>query len=346
MHHPVIAVTGINAVDNPGPGIGVARCLRAVPGLEPRILGLAYDAMEPGVFLDWVVDRSFLLPYPSGDPESFIARLVAIRERHGLDIVIPNLDAELPVFIRYADELRRAGIATLLPSAEQFRLRGKDRLPDLAARTGMEVPPTFVVGSATEACAALARIGGAGWVKGCFYEAHRVATEAQAAEAFHHLAADWGLPVLVQGSIEGEHLNVVGLGDGTGGHCGLVGIRKVWTTKQGKMWTGVTVRHEAMLDAARRFVRSTCWRGPFELECIVSGDRIFLIEINPRFPAWTYLSAGVGVNLPERLVQLLLGREPDREDAYEPGRLFVRYSFELVGSMETVRDLITTGEHA
>ena len=50
-----VGVSGINAVDNPGPGIGVARSLKEDPGLDVRIIGLAYDAMEPGIYMDWIV---------------------------------------------------------------------------------------------------------------------------------------------------------------------------------------------------------------------------------------------------------------------------------------------------
>ena len=60
------------------------------------------------------------------------------------------------------------------------------------------------------------------------------------------------------------------------------------------------------------FIRETGWRGPFEIECVADGADIVLIEINPRFPAWVGFSAGVGVNLPERLAQRLFGEKAER----------------------------------
>ena len=53
-----VGVSGISAMDNPGPGIGVARSLRESPDLDVEIVGLAYDSMEPGVYMDWIVDKS------------------------------------------------------------------------------------------------------------------------------------------------------------------------------------------------------------------------------------------------------------------------------------------------
>lgn len=118
MKDLAIGVSGINAVDNPGPGVGVARSLKEDASLRARIIGLAYDAMEPGIYMDWVVDRSFIMPYPSGDGAAYFDRLAYIREQHGLDVIIPNFDAELPLYVKRAAELKALGIATFLPSME------------------------------------------------------------------------------------------------------------------------------------------------------------------------------------------------------------------------------------
>ncbi|MDZ7767298.1 MAG: hypothetical protein U5K00_23260 [Melioribacteraceae bacterium] len=70
-----IAVSGINAVDNPGPGVGVARSLKEDPDLNVKVIGLAYDAMEPGIYLDWLIDKTFILPYPSSGKDALLERL-------------------------------------------------------------------------------------------------------------------------------------------------------------------------------------------------------------------------------------------------------------------------------
>jgi len=101
MEEIKVGISGINAVDNPGPGVGVARSLKEAEGLKVKVVGLAYDAMEPGIYMDWLIDKSFIVPYPSGGHDEFIARLLYIKNHYGLDFVFPNLDAELPVYIKY-----------------------------------------------------------------------------------------------------------------------------------------------------------------------------------------------------------------------------------------------------
>ena len=339
-----IGVSGINAVDNPGPGIGVARSLKEDKELKTKIVGLAYDAMEPGIYMDWVVDKSFILPYPSGDGDAFIERLLYIKHNHGLDMVIPNLDAELPIYIKHAATLAGHGIRTFLPDMEQFRLRGKDRLIEISDRIGIALPRTKIVNSLDGLMQAISDVGLPVMVKGSFYKAYRCFTTAEAISHYHDLVAEWGYPIIVQQVVAGDEMNVVGLGDGEGRSLGSVGIKKISITALGKIWTGVTIKNAKMMSAVDNFIREFKWRGPFEMECIVSGDTVYLIEINPRFPAWSYFAAGVGVNLPSRLVRRNLGLPVPSVSDYEAGKLFVRYTYELVTDMTNFQKAVTRGE--
>jgi len=159
MSKITIGITGINAVDNPGPGVGVARSLKEDKELDVKIFGLAYDAMEPGIYMDWLIDKSFILPYPSGDQTAYLERLYYIKKQYGLDFIISNLDAELPLFIKYQNELASNGIQTFLPTQEQFRLRGKDRLIDVAEKINIKFPASKVVTSYTELEKAVDELG-------------------------------------------------------------------------------------------------------------------------------------------------------------------------------------------
>ena len=91
-----VAVTGLNATDNPGPGVAVIRALRAHPDFDGTVVGLAYDTLEPGIYASDLVYHVFLIPYPSQGLEAYEARLRYIHERVGMDAIIPTLDAELP----------------------------------------------------------------------------------------------------------------------------------------------------------------------------------------------------------------------------------------------------------
>ena len=345
MKYPTIAITGINAVDNPGPGTGVARSLREDPEFPVQIVGLAYDAMEPGLYMDWLFDRRYIMPYPSAEPEVFIERMKQIQEQFGLDCVIPNFDVELPLYIRCAKELESMGIHTYLPTKTQFALRNKARLAEVAKNFGLRTPETIIVTSFQELQEATAELKFPLMIKGPYYKAYSVSSHGETVQRFHQLVAEWGYPIILQKIVSGIELNLVGVGDGKGGHLGLVAIKKMGVTELGKIWSGLTIHHPDLLAAAEAFLQHTQWKGPFELECIADREgTIYLIEINPRFPAWTYFATGVGINLPSRLVQAALGLPLSPLEPYSAGKLFMRYTYEMVMDATPLQTLVTRGE--
>ncbi len=344
MREYIIGVSGINAVDNPGPGVGVARALKEDKELNVRIVGLAYDAMEPGIYLDWLVDKSYVIPYPSSRKEALLRRLAYIKSSYGLDFIFPNLDAELPFYTQCRDELEAMGIRLFVPGTEELHLRGKERLDQVAKEIDISVPRTVVAYTYGEVMEAVKQLGLPVMVKGSLYKAYRAYTPQQAGAHFNKLIAEWGCPIIVQEVVTGEEMNVVGVGDGQGGLLGQVGIKKMWITELGKIWTGVTVKHRAMLTASERFVERFGWKGPFELECIVKGDTVYLIEINPRFPAWSYFAAGVGINLPANTVRKAFDLPVTTGQNYEAGKLYIRYTYETVKDMDVFQNMSVQGE--
>ena len=345
----IVGVTGLNASDNPAPGIGVAKSLKEDHNLNTRIYGLAYDAMEPGIYMDWLIDRSFLIPYPSANADALMERLLYIKHSYGLDVVVPTLDQELPFFIKFAEQLEQEGIYIFLPDEQQFRLRGKDQLETMAKNANITVPAQKVVNSFDELAAAATNIGFPVMLKGVYYKAYRAYSMDEAMSHFSCIVAQWGYPVIVQKVIPGQEMNVIGVGDGQGHAPGLVAVKKMSVTELGKIWTGVTVRNAALLDTAQRFVQASKWRGAFELECMVDNDDIYVIEINPRFPAWVYFATGVGVNLPSMLVRRamkhrLAETNTDTIIDYQAGKLYIRHTAELVRDMEGFQKMVTKGE--
>jgi carbamoyl-phosphate synthase large subunit len=258
--------------------------------------------------------------------------------------VIPGLDVELPLFIKYADQLADQGIRTVLPEMNQFRLRGKDNLAEVAEQLNIEIPRTEVVLSEPALAAAVDEIGLPVMLKGVYYQAYPARNMLEAASCYRKLIAEWGYPVIVQQMISGDELNLTGVGDGQGNSLGMVAIKKTSVTSLGKVWSAITINNAPMLEAAETFVRNSKWRGPFELECIVNKDGVHLIEINPRFPAWIYFATGVGINLPARMLRHGLGMDFPTTSDYPPGKLFMRYTNELVTDMSLFQSVMTKGE--
>ncbi|MBI4989538.1 MAG: ATP-grasp domain-containing protein [Rhodocyclales bacterium] len=341
-----VAITGMNAVpDNPGAGLAVARCLREACGERLRIVGLGYDALDPGLHRREFCDSAHLLSYPGNGADALFARLSEIHAVERIDVLLPCLDAELPLMASLAPRLAGIGIRSYLPSAEQLARRAKDRLPDLARGAGVACPETLPITHADF----FRDCDKKGWsfplmVKGVFYDARVAAGRDEADIAFRAIAAEWGLPVLVQRRIAGEECNLAGVGDGTGALLGEVMMKKRATTSRGKAWAGISIHDDALADTARRLVAALKWKGPIEIEVMRDSQGVYqLIEINPRFPAWIYLSQGVGRNLPALLLALAMGEKPPPLAPPRPGLLFIRYAQETIVPLSSFETLMVEG---
>lgn len=342
----VVAVTGMNArPDNPGPGLAVAHCLREAETFDGRIVGLGYEALDPGVHLANYCDAGYLLPFPSTGDEAFLERLELIRDREGIDALIPCLDAELPSVTRLAGELAAMGIATFVPSPDELELRNKDRLTELAGHAGIACPETKPISDPRF----FYDCGREGWrypfvVKGIFYDAEIVKGPEQGAAAFSRISAHWGLPVLVQRYLEGEEVNLTAVGDGHGGLLGAVMMKKLALTDKGKAWAGVTIADDTLYEASRSLVRETCWKGPLEVEVMREPDGTYqLIEINPRFPAWVYLAAGSGCNVVEMLLRLISGESLPERDHAPAGIIYLRYAEDAIIPLSEYESVVMNG---
>jgi carbamoyl-phosphate synthase large subunit len=342
-----VAVSGIHLGENSQPGPGVIRSLRQALGDRVRIVGLAYDALDSSLYAPGLLDDAFLVPYPSASPEAYLERLIEVHAEAALDVLIPCLDAELPVLLRLLPALESRGIRAVLPTRESLSLRSKDRLPALAERIGVSVPTTIAVEDLAGLARAGTQLGYPFVVKGPLCDAETVYSEEQAASAFQRLSSSWGRPILAQRFVSGDEYNVAALGDGRGGLVSAVAMRKTILTRLGKAWGAVTVQEPAVLEVAERVVRGLAWRGGCEIELLRERDGHYhLIEINPRFPAWIHLGTAAGINLPYGLLRMALGKDPEPRTPYQAGIFYVRHAEQAIGSISDIEAMVHGGRRS
>jgi carbamoyl-phosphate synthase large subunit len=339
-----IAVTGLNAIDSPGPGVSVIRALKEADSFDVRIIGLSYESLEPGIYMHDLVHRTYSIPYPAAGIDTLLARLEYIHEQEQLDVIIPNFDAELYPFIKLEPKLKEMGIHMFLPTMHQFEERHKVNLNEFGKKYNIKVPRSKVIYDLNTVHSLVSEFSFPMIVKGKFYDASIAYSIEQVKSCFNKISAKWGLPIIIQEFIHGTEFNVTGLGDGKGKTIAAVPMRKQYITDKGKAWGGISISDEKMLDMTRDFLHNTKWRGGFELELMKNKDgELYLLEINPRLPAWIYLAVGVGQNIPEALVRLALGEKVTPFDSYEVGKMFIRYSWDMIVDREEFEQISMYG---
>jgi carbamoyl-phosphate synthase large subunit len=340
-----IAVTGLNAIDSPGPGVSVIRALKEAESFNVRIIGLSYESLEPGIYMHDLVHKTYSIPYPTAGIDTLLARLEYIHEQEHLDVIIPNFDAELYPFIKLEQKLKGMGIHMFLPTMHQFEERHKVNLNEFGKKYNINVPHSKVIYDLNMVHSLVSEFSFPMIVKGKFYDATIAYSIEQVKSSFNKISAKWGLPIIIQEFIHGTEFNVTGLGDGKGKTIAAVPMRKQYITDKGKAWGGISISDEKMLEMTRKFLQNTKWRGGFELELMKNKDgELYLLEINPRLPAWIYLAVGVGQNIPEALVNFAMGEKVTPFDSYDVGKMFIRYSWDMIVDREEFEQISMYGE--
>lgn len=340
-----IAATGLNNTDNPGPGIPVIRGILDSEEFDSRIIGLAYENLEPGIYMKNLINKSYQIPYPSAGSDVLMKRIEYINDKENIDVLIPNFDAELYTFIKSSDKLENMGIKTFLPTLKQYEERHKSVLPDFGKKYDVKVPDSKPIYNYLDINNLNSDFEYPVLVKGKFYDAYVSYNTEQTKMYFNKISSKWGLPIIIQEFVKGIEVNVVAIGDGKGNTIGAVPMRKQYITDKGKAWAGITLDDEKMLDITYNIISKTKWRGGMELELIkTQNNDYYLIEINPRLPAWVYLAVGAGQNLPEALVKLALGIKVAPFKEYKAGTLFIRYSYDLICDINEFEKLSLNAE--
>ena len=180
----------------------------------------------------------------------------------------------------------------LLPDSKTFNQRSKTELFTGGLRhdwDGFVIPDTVHAQSEEEIVKAARRLGYPIVVKGPISLATEAKNEEEACAAWGTLRKAGCTDALVQPFVTGDRFAVaVVCGQDHGTLCAMT-IKKLHLCDRGSTWSAIGVNEPELESAFANFMKHIRWVGPGEGEFIrdQTDERFHLIEINPRFTAWT-----------------------------------------------------------
>lgn len=298
-----IYISGLYSGTNPQPGVGIARSLRtAYP--QAKLVGVEYSNRCSGIH--WQDFDEILLqrPWEELNLTKHAEEIKKILDSGGL--WISSIDLEIMWF----GHIFPKGHPNLLtPPLSALELIAK---PAIAAHKGLpvKIPPFVTTEISDWDLHAFCRANDwKVWLKGPYYEAVRTRNWTEFEEKRDILSSAWATEKLyLQKHISGYEESIT-ISAYKGELLDCVKMRKRDLTELSKTWAGdISEVEEEILAPLRETIRKINWTGGAELEMMRDADdTLWLLEINPRFPAWIHGATITGRNIPASLVERATG---------------------------------------
>jgi carbamoyl-phosphate synthase large subunit len=301
---------------------GFRRALEAVGAAPGRVL--ATDcSWYSSAFHD--ADEAFLVPR-LGDTE-FVPRLLELCVKHRVDLIVPTIDTEMPVWVTHRDQFDEIGTTIALSHGDVVAIAAdKQRTHDWLVAEGFptveQTTPAAALadpGTWTFPLMAKPRFGSAGLGVGLVRDADELALVARRG---HELGE-----MVVQRVAPGVEHTIDVLADRTG-RCVCAVPRRRIEVRAGEVSKGVTVRSAVLEDLAARVCEALPGTyGALNVQVFVDDpDDLAVIEINARYGGGFPLSLEAGADFPRWMLEELLGLPSTASpDGWRAGLVMLRY---------------------
>ncbi|MBN1845512.1 MAG: ATP-grasp domain-containing protein [Sedimentisphaerales bacterium] len=266
-------------------------------------------------------DRKYIVPSVR-DPR-YRRRMTQIIRREKVDLLVPTVDLDLPLWASLRETLTRQGTTALISRPEVVALcQDKRKMFRFLRRHGFATPATQ---TAAQALRQKRR------EYPCFlkpWDGHASRGNYVAHNRQELLFYSRRVPhCLVQEFIVGQEHTVDVLVDFAGRVRCVVPRRRI-EVRSGEVSKGQTIRHPLMIEQCRKLIELLgAGPGIITIQCFLTADdRIQFIEINPRFGGGVPLSIRAGADFPRWILQFWQGRRPRiQPDGWQDRLLMLRY---------------------
>jgi diaminopimelate decarboxylase len=319
-----IYISGLYSGTNPQPGVGIVRSLRqAYP--EATLIGLEYSNRCSGIHWEQLDDVWLQRPWSELDLDRHALSIKRILDEGSL--LISGNDLET----LWLSSILPGGHPNLLtPPADALAQVQKPAVP---AHQGLPVKiPTFVTTDISDwdLHTFCRQHDWKVWLKGPYYEAVRVRNWAEFESMRNLLSTAWSTETLfLQAHVSGYEESIsLSAYKGELLHC--VSMRKRDLTDMSKTWAGdITEVPPELKVPLKKIIKDINWTGGAELEMIRDADnQLWLLEWNPRYPAWIHGATIAGHNMSAILVEGATGI-PFLSSAEKESREFTRIVMEI-----------------
>lgn len=291
-------------------------------GLDCMVIGTDKDPTSAAL---QCCDFQYLMP-PIERKDYFQKNLEVI-ERHGVNLLIPTLDTDLPIWSRQRSALKKIGCFAAVSSTRVIETCQDKRLThDFLKKNGFNTPDVYDLD-------ALIRSNGnhfpyflKPW-NGSAARGSQIVRNMEELKFFSSRIPN----CMVQSYVQGEEYTIDAFID-FDGEIRCIVPRKRIEVRGGEVVKAQTVKNKLIMNQTKKML-SLLKAGPgvITTQCFLDVEgKVKFIEINPRFGGGVPLSIKAGANFPKWLIELRQGKNPKIGfDKWRDNLMMIRYDSEV-----------------
>lgn len=298
----------------------LVRYLKQITEFGGKIYVSDCDDTASGLY--GVNDGHFILPRPVDDEELYVHSLLKLCLRQEITVVIPVIDPEIYILSNYVEKFKQRGITIMVSSKNVLDIcYNKIRMNHFLDQIGFLIPKTytsldeFVEGYEKKKIdfpVIVKPVYGSGSVS-----TFQVTSMRELVEVFSEEA-------LIQEFIDGQEYGVDVFNDLTGKPLRCV-VKKKLAMRSGETDKAQTVKDECIQKKMVALAQALGHIGNLDCDVIKQGERLYVIDLNPRFGGGYPATHESGVNLLAIILQLVQGKKVEADfENYIEGLLVMK----------------------
>lgn len=287
-----------------------------------------------------LVDADVAIQVPSIYSPEYIEKLKELIQDHDINAIISLNDLELPLLSKNREELEKLGTKVIISNPHVIDIAfDKWKTFNFFKKTGVGTPKTYI--TLADAQSALAkgeleyplvikpRWGSASIAIDIVeneeelqlaYQLQRI--KIQKSILRDASSEDMEKSILIQEKINGDEYGIDILNDFEGNHYGSF-IRKKMGMRSGETDKAISVINKDFSKIAKTIAEKTKHIGNMDCDFFVSNDKVYYLEMNPRFGGGYPFSHEAGINTPGIYLSWLNGENSvDHHNNFTEGLMF------------------------
>ncbi|MBS4534376.1 ATP-grasp domain-containing protein [Clostridium sp. D2Q-14] len=226
------------------------------------------------------VDKSFILPKPVDDEQSYVENLLKLCLEYDINLIIPVIDPEIYILSKYKNVFSEKGIIVLVSDKRVLEIcYDKTKMNTFLTENGFNIIKTYdnlqdfkndLFDNKIEFPVFIKPIYGSGSV------------DSRIIDNDEELVTFYKPGMIIQEYLNGEEYGIDTFVDNDGIPVRVV-VKKKLSMRSGETDKAITVKHEDIKNVIKKLAEKLKPFGPFDTDVIETNNGIYVIDINPRF---------------------------------------------------------------